>query len=188
MKLTGLFLLTVVLISGSVISGQNLPQVQASPHAKVFQEVGLSDITIDYHRPAVKGREVWGKLVPYGMVNLGFGTAKESPWRAGANENTTISFSDDVKINGNSLLAGTYGLHMIPSEKDWVVIFNKKNDQWGSYTYNQDDDALRITVTPVKATHQEWLMYGFDDPAGPSATAYLHWEKVKVPFKIKLAE
>jgi len=182
MKLNRLILSAFILISAGVILGQNLPQVQASPHAKVFQEVGLSDITIDYHRPAVKGREIWGKLVPYGMTNLGFGTAKESPWRAGANENTTISFSDNVKINGNSLPAGIYGLHMIPSEKDWTIIFNKVSTAWGSFFYDHKDDILRVTVTPEKSDFTEWLVYGFENLSPQSADVYLKWENLKIKF------
>ena len=182
MKLTRLFLIVPVLLLAVSVSAQNLPRVQASPHAKVFQEVGLSDITIDYHRPAVKGREIWGKLVPYGMTNLGFGTAKESPWRAGANENTTITFTDEVKINGQSLPAGTYGLHMIPSEKDWTIIFSKTNTAWGSFFYNSKDDALRVNVTPEKSDFTEWLVYGFDNLSPSSADVFLKWENLKINF------
>jgi tetratricopeptide (TPR) repeat protein len=163
-------------------SAQNLPQIQVSPHAKILQEVGLSEITIDYHRPAVKGREVWGKLVPYGMTNLGFGTAKESPWRAGANENTVITFSDEVKINGDALPAGSYGLHMIVTEKDWAIIFSKTSTAWGSYFYDPKDDALRITVTPEKCELNEWLIYGFENLSAAYADVFLKWENLKVKF------
>jgi len=181
MKLTKLILVPVLFIAVN-ISAQNLPQVQASPHAKVMQEVGLSEITIDYNRPAVKGREVWGVLVPYGMTNLGFGTAKESPWRAGANENTTISFTDDVRINGKSLPAGTYGLHIITTEEDWTVIFSKTSTAWGSYFYDKKDDALRITVRPEKSDFTEWLTYGFENLTNKSADVFLKWENLKIKF------
>ena len=113
---------------------------------------------------------------------------KPFPWRAGANENTTIEFNKDILIEGNKLAAGKYGIHMIPSEKDWIIIFSKNSASWGSFSYSQEEDALRVTVTPVKAPHEEWLTYGFDDLAGASATAYLHWEQLKIPFKIKLAQ
>jgi hypothetical protein len=183
MKTTGYFFtllfLSVMLIN---ISAQNLPQIQVSPHAKVLQEVGLSEITIDYHRPAVKGREVWGKLVPYGMTNLGFGTAKESPWRAGANENTVITFTDEVKINGNMLPAGSYGLHIIVTENEWTIIFSKTNTAWGSFFYDPKDDALRITVTPEKCELNEWLLYGFENLSAASADVFLKWENIKVKF------
>ena len=181
MKLTKLILVPVLFIAVN-ISAQNLPQVQASPHAKVMQEIGLSEIAIDYNRPAVKGREVWGGLVPYGMTNLGFGTAKESPWRAGANENTTISFTDDVKINDRLLPAGTYGLHMIPTEEDWTIIFSKTSTAWGSFFYDQKDDALRITARPEKSDFAEWLTYGFENLTNKSADVFLKWENLIIKF------
>ena len=163
-------------------------QIRKSLKASVTQRLGVdSDITITYSRPGVKGRVIWGELVPYGMAKGTRPDAKPFPWRAGANENTTIEFNKDLLIEGHKLPAGKYGIHMIPSEKDWVIIFSKNNSAWGSFSYNPDEDALRITVTPEKAPHQEWLMYGFDDLAGTSATAYLWWEQLKVPFKIALA-
>jgi hypothetical protein len=163
-------------------------QVRASLKASVMQRLGIdTDITIEYSRPGVKGRKIWGELVPYGMApGNQYSNEKPYPWRAGANENTTIEFSKDVLIEGNKLPAGKYGIHMIPSEKDWIIIFSKNNSAWGSFSYNQEEDALRVTVTPVEAPHKEWLMFGFDDLAGTSATAFLHWESLKVPFKIEL--
>ena len=165
-------------------------QVRPSPKASVMQRLGAdTDITVQFSRPGVKGRKIWGELVPYGMApGTSYSKGKPFPWRAGANENTTIEFNKDILIEGNKLAAGKYGIHMIPSEKDWIVIFSKNNAAWGSFTYNQDEDALRVTVTAVKAPHQEWLTYGFEELAGTSATAYLHWEQLKIPFKIKLAE
>ena len=165
-------------------------QVRASLKASVMQRLGVdTDITIEYSRPGIKGRKVWGDLVPFGLApGNKYSKDKPFPWRAGANENTIIQFSKDVLIEGQKLPAGKYGLHMIPGEKEWIIIFSKNNSSWGSFAYNQDEDALRVTVVPAKAPLQEWLMYGFDDLAGSSATAFLHWEQVKVPFKIKLAE
>ncbi|MFA6979172.1 MAG: DUF2911 domain-containing protein [Ignavibacteriaceae bacterium] len=177
------FLLSGIILSFAVsLPAQNLPQIQVSPQAKVVQEIGLSEITIDYHRPAVKGREIWGKLVPYGMTKLGFGTAKESPWRAGANENTTITFSDDIKINGHSLPANTYGLHILVTDKEWTIIFNKINTAWGSFFYDPKEDALRIKVTPEKSEFTEWLTYGFENLSAGSADVFLKWENLKVKF------
>jgi hypothetical protein len=163
-------------------------QVRASLKASTMQRLGIdTDITIEYSRPGVKGRKIWGELVPYGLApGNRYSDNKPYPWRAGANENTTIEFNKDILIEGNTLPAGKYGIHMIPSEKDWIIIFSKNNSAWGSFKYNQEEDALRITVTPVKAPHQEWMVFGFDDLAGTSATAYLHWEELKVPFKIEL--
>src|SRR5581483_5509177 len=103
---------------------------RASQHALVSQRIGITDITINYHRPLANGRQIWGKLAPYGQV-----------WRAGANENTTITFSDPVSIEGQPLEKGTYGLHMIPGESQWTVIFSKNSASWGSFTYKQDEDA-----------------------------------------------
>ena len=108
-----------------------------SQHAKIIQRVGITDITVNYHRPLVKGRKVWGSIVPYGQV-----------WRAGANENTTIEFTDPVTIEGKPLAKGVYGLHMIPNENEWTIIFSKTSTAWGSFTYKQDEDALRVTVKP----------------------------------------
>jgi hypothetical protein len=182
MKNIALFLIALFIVGVINLSAQNLPQLQVSPHAKVMQEIGFSDITIDYHRPAVKDREIWGKLVPYGMTNLGYGTAKESPWRAGANENTTITFTDDVKIDGHNLSAGTYGLHMVVTDKDWTIIFSKTNTAWGSFFYDPKDDALRITATPEKSDFHEWLAYDFENITPNSTDVYMKWENVKIKF------
>ena len=164
--------------------------VRPSLKATVTQRLGAdTDITIEYSRPGVKGRKIWGGLVPYGLVpGSERSQGRPVPWRAGANENTTIECNNDVLIEGQKLPAGKYGVHMIPSEKDWVIIFNKNNSSWGSYSYNEEEDALRVTVTPVQAGFHEWLLYGFGDLAGTSATAYLLWDKLRVPFTIKLAE
>lgn len=163
-------------------------EVRPSLQASVTQRLGTNtDITVQYSRPGVKGRRIWGDLVPYGLApGIEDSGGNPYPWRAGANENTTLELSTDVLIEGTKLAAGKYGIHMIPSEKEWVIIFSKTNSGWGSYSYDQKDDALRVSVTPVKAPHMEWLMYGFDDLKGTSATAFLHWENLKVPFKIEL--
>jgi hypothetical protein len=163
--------------------------VRASLKASVSQTLGTdTQVAIDYSRPGVKGRKIWGELVPYGMApGNQYSKDKPFPWRAGANENTTIEFTKDVLVGGQKLAAGKYGIHMIPSEKEWTIIFSKNNSSWGSFAYNQEEDALRATVTPVAAPHKEWLAYGFEDLAGNSATAFLHWERLKVPFKIEVA-
>ncbi|MCJ7553898.1 MAG: DUF2911 domain-containing protein [Ignavibacteriaceae bacterium] len=163
-------------------------EIRTSLHASVSQRIGVeTDITIDYSRPGVKGRVIWGNLVPYGMASGNeYSNGNPYPWRAGANENTTIEFNTDILIEGQKLSAGKYGIHMIPSEKEWIIIFSNNNSEWGSFSYNQVEDALRITVTPVKSHHQEWLLFGFEELAGNSTTAFLHWENIKAPFKIKL--
>jgi len=161
--------------------GQSITTPQVSPKAIASQTVGLTDITITYHRPAVKGRKIWGGLVP-------FDGGKPIPWRAGANENTTISITHDVLIEGKRLGAGMYGLHMIPSAKDWVIIFSKNHTSWGSFSYREDEDALRVAVQPKPADFQEWLSYGFDLKNAFSTTAFLHWENLEVPFTIQVAD
>jgi len=149
----------------------NLPR--QSQHAQVTQRIGLTDITINYHRPLANGRQIWGKVAPYGEV-----------WRAGANENTTITFSDPVTIEGQALDKGTYGLHMIPGESQWTVIFSKDAAAWGSFSYKQDDDALRVNVKPQAAEVHDALAYDFDDLKADSAVVTMRWDKVAVPFKV----
>jgi Protein of unknown function (DUF2911) len=196
MKRYGLMLgvvlcLAFLLMLPAVGSAQQPPaKVKASLKASVTQTLGTDAvITIVYSRPGVKGREIWGALVPYGMApGNKYSENKPFPWRAGANENTTFESNKDLLIEGKPLPAGKYGIHMIPGEKEWVIIFSKNNSAWGSFAYKQEEDALRVTVTPVKAPFQEWLEFGFDDLAGTSATAYLHWVELKVPFKIQLAQ
>jgi tetratricopeptide (TPR) repeat protein len=149
----------------------NLPR--QSQHALLTQRVGVTDITINYHRPLANGRAIWGKLVPYGQV-----------WRAGANENTIITFSDPVTIEGQALDKGTYGLHMIPGENEWTVIFSKNATSWGSFSYKQEEDALRVTVKPQVAELHDALAYDFDELKPDSAVVTLRWDKVAVPFKV----
>ena len=149
----------------------NLPR--QSQHAQISQRIGITDITINYHRPLANGRQIWGKVVPYGEV-----------WRAGANENTTITFTDPVSIEGQSLDKGTYGLHMIPGENQWTVIFSKTSAAWGSFSYKQDEDALRVTVKPQPAELHDALAYDFDDLKSDSTVVTMRWDKVAVPFKV----
>jgi len=144
-----------------------------SQHAVVTQRIGITDITVNYHRPLVNSRQIWGKVVPYGEV-----------WRAGANENTTIRFTDPVTIEGQPLDKGTYGLHMIPGENQWTVIFSKMSTAWGSFSYKQEEDALRVTVKPQTADFHDALTYDFDDVKPDSTVVTLRWEKVAVPFKV----
>lgn len=149
--------------------------VRVSPNASVSQTIGTTNVTITYGRPSVKGRNVFGGLEPYGDV-----------WRSGANEATTITFSDEVKIEGEPLKAGTYGLFTVPGEKEWVVIFNNVPIQWGAFDYDSSKDALRVTVTPEKARAVEQLMFYFENVTEDSGTAVLHWSTIKVPFTIEV--
>ncbi len=162
---------------GQIASAQSdlkLPDV--SQAAEVKQRIALTDITVNYHRPLVNGRKIWGALVPYGKV-----------WRAGANENSTIEFSDDVSVEGKPLPKGRYGLHMIPNQDSCTVIFSKTNTGWGSYSYDQKDDALRVDVKP-KALPQseEALEYEFEDLKPTSTAVTLKWEKLGIPFNVSV--
>jgi TolA-binding protein len=146
---------------------------QASPEASVFQQVGLTDITIAYHRPAVNKRTVWGDVVPYDQV-----------WRAGANENTTITFSTPATVGGKTVPAGTYGLHMLPTQKDWSVMLSSTSTAWGSFSYDEKEDVVRFTVTPKPADFEERLEYRFENPTETSVDVVMQWEKTQVSFPI----
>ena len=146
-----------------------------SQRAEVMQKIGITNIAIIYHRPLVKGRKVFGGLEPFGKV-----------WRAGANENTTIEFSDPVTIEGKPLAKGVYGLHMIPGESDWTVIFSKNSSSWGSFSYDEKEDALRVTVKSHPDEMHEALTYDFDDPKPNAATVVMRWDKTAVPFKVEV--
>src|SRR5713226_2557736 len=159
--------------NGSQPTELNLPRV--SQRGTVSQRIGLTDVSITYHRPEVGGREIWGKIVPYGKV-----------WRAGANENTTITFSDDVTVEGKPLAAGTYGLHAIPDKDQWTIIFSKNSTSWGSFSYDEKEDALRVSVKPQAADFREALTYTFEEVKPDSAAATLRWEKLAVPFHISV--
>ncbi len=165
--------LVAALTAGTVSAELQLPRV--SPAASVSQTVGVTEITITYSRPGVKGRVIWGDLVPYGKV-----------WRTGANEATTIAFADDVTIDGHALPAGRYSLATIPTPETWTVIFNKVADMWGMYTYKAEEDALRITVKPRTAPFTEWLTFGFPELTPDSAVVAMTWEKLEVPFTVKV--
>ena len=146
-----------------------------SQRAEVIQRVGITDITIRYHRPLVGDRKIWDGVVPYGKV-----------WRDGANENTTITFTDPVMIEGKPLDKGTYGLHMIPTANEWTIIFSKNATSWGSFTYDQSEDALRVNVKPTAADMHNALTYDFDQLQPNSAVIDLEWEKLAVPFKVSV--
>ena len=138
------------------------------------QRIALTDITVKYHRPLVNGRKIWGGLVPYGKV-----------WRAGADENTTTELSDDVSVEGKPLPKGVYGLHMIPNQDSWTVIFSKTNTAWGSYSYDQKEDALRVDVKPRPLAEQkEALEFEFEDLKPTSTAVTPKWEKLGVPFTL----
>ena len=146
-----------------------------SPAASVSQTVGVTEIEVDYSRPKVNARTVWGDLVPYGEV-----------WRAGANENTVVSFSTPVEVEGRELAAGSYGLHMIPTAQDWTVVFSKVVTNWGSFSYAESDDALRLQVRPEPSPFEEALSYRFEDPTDTSVVLALRWEKLRPPIRVEV--
>jgi len=186
-----LFLIAVVLGVGSTEFAQ-VATPRESQRQEIIQTVGDAKVTIVYHRPNTKARKLWGCeaknlipvtnyeepcIVPYGQV-----------WRAGANENTTIEFSRDVTINGQALPAGKYGFHVIPGKVDWTLIFSKDNDKWGSFTYDDKRDALRVKVKPEKAEMHETLTYDFEDITARTAKVALRWERISVPFTADIGD
>ena len=187
--LQSVFIALGVLTSIVSWSQMTLPPSGSNQKSEVTQYMGLVKIVINYSSPDVAGREIWGKLVPYGLTNLNNLMSSEqnpSPWRAGANENTTITFSHDVEVEGKGLKAGTYGLHMIPGQEEWVVIFSNVATAWGSFYYIPSDDVLRVTVKSTPCEFNEWLTYEFTDRQQNGATARLKWEKLAIPFKISV--
>jgi hypothetical protein len=168
--------LVILGLCGTVSAQSDLKLPDASQAAEVKQRIALTNITVNYHRPLVNGRKIWGGLVPYGKV-----------WRAGANENTTIEFSDPVSVEGKPLDKGTYGLHMIPNQDSWTIIFSKTNTGWGSYSYDEKEDALRVNVKPKPLDQsEEALEYEFENLKPDSTAVTLKWEKLGVPFTVSI--
>ncbi|MFZ6011562.1 MAG: DUF2911 domain-containing protein [Bacteroidota bacterium] len=193
-KILAVALLTFA-VSMSYAQGLTSPPSGDNQKSAVTQWIGPVSVSITYSSPDVHGPNgedrkghIWGELVHYGFIDQGFGTSKAAPWRAGANENTVITFSHDVKINGKDLKAGTYGLFLdVEKEGPWNWIFSTNSKSWGSYFYNPAEDALRVSTQPVDAAYTEWLTYSFEDRQANSAVACLQWENKKVPFKIEVA-
>jgi len=192
----------LLLAAAPLVSAQSpLRLPRPSPKASVTQTVGVTDISVTYSRPGVKGRKIWGEapagsaagettldnqmtrpkdavIVPYGHV-----------WRAGANEATVFKVTDDVLINGQPLPAGSYSLHMIPTPAEWTIIFNKDDGQWGSFTYDAKKDALRVKAKPETTTDtQEWLAYSIDPTGEDSARVNIRWERLRVPFTVEVKD
>lgn len=184
-------ILVPVTLFGQVLS---TPPNGDNQKSSVTQHIGLVKVTIDYNSPDVhapngedRRGKIWGQLVPYGLTDLGFGTCKQCPWRAGANENTVFAVSHDVKVEGQPLKAGRYGLHIIAEkDADWTVIFSKNHSSWGSYSYDPAEDALRVKVKPGKSEYHEFLTYEFTDRRNDKATVALKWEDLQVPFTISV--
>ncbi len=173
----------LTLLAGSIMlfavaaAAQGVTLPRESQRQEIAQTVGDTKISIIYHRPNVRARSIWGGLVPYDEV-----------WRAGANEATLFEFSRDVTINGNQLKAGKYSFHVIPTAKDWTLIFNNDEGQWGSFSYDAKQDAVRATVQPKKVDFTEALTYSFDDPKADVVTITLRWENLAVPFTVGIGD
>src|SRR5829696_1592715 len=187
-----LFLLAVILFA--IPSSAQVPYNSAVPNgytkkAVVSEQVGLTQVTITYHRPAVKGREgkIWGEIVHKGFIDQGFGNGKPAPWRAGANENTVIEFDNDVKIEGQALAKGRYGFFIAYDPLESTIIFSRRSDSWGSFYYDEREDALRVKVKPQPIEKSvEFLKYEFSNQAPDSAVVALSWEKLSIPFKVEV--
>lgn len=198
----GVTLFSIMLILATAVSAQALRFPRPSQKASVMQTIGVTDVTITYSRPGVKGRKIWGEPLPEQKVE---GTAtldnqnirpKEAVivpyghvWRTGANEATQFVITDDVLINGQPLKAGTYSLHTIPTPDEWTIIFNSDAGQWGSFSYDEKKDVLRVKAKPeMAASNQEWLMYSFEPLNDSSARVNIRWEKVSVPFTVEVKD
>lgn len=186
-----IFFSITTLISSVVTTAQmDLPSVGFNPRATISEEVGITSITIKYSRPGVKGREgkIWGNVVPKGFGAFNFFTGSmTSPWRAGANEATLISFEHDVRIEGKDLKAGSYALYMATGTDSVTLIFSKQTESWGSFYYKQTEDVLRVNVKPVALEKPvEWLKYEFIDHKEKSCVIALQWEKLSVPFNVEV--
>ncbi len=173
--------------------GLTLPPSGNNQKATVVQYIGPVRVSIEYSSPAVHGPDgkdrrgqIWGKLVPYGLSNQGFGNGKPTPWRAGANENTVFAVSDDVLIEGKPLPAGRYALFMIPGQEEWTLVFSRNSRAWGSFWYEDAEDALRVTVKPHKHEYREYLTYEFPLRKPAETTAELQWEELAVPWNVKV--
>lgn len=183
-------LFSLALLFSSIISSAQLtfPADGGNKKASVSEVIGLTNVTVHYDRPGVKGREgkIWGDVVHTGFApNPGFGTATKLPWRAGANETTYMTFSTDVTIEGKKLPAGTYGFFIAYDPKECTLIFSKEHEGWGSYFYNENNDALRVNVKPQPTSEsRERLTYSFDDQTDSSAVLSLYWEKLRIPFTV----
>ena len=185
------FLLATLYLGFPSLSNAQLTTIADGGNKKtsVTERIGITDVTLNYNRPGVKGREgkIWGQLIPVGYTDQGFGTSKAAPWRAGSNENTTIEFSTDVMIEGQPLPAGKYGFFVAYDPSQCTLIFSRNSSSWGSFFYDPKEDALQVKVKPVPMDKEvEWLRYEFMDQKENSATIALEWEKLSIPFKVEV--
>jgi hypothetical protein len=177
-SIVGAVFLMICFLSTAVLAQLpvSLTLPQASPKETRSITIGFTTMSFEYNSVGIKGREIWGGLVPYGEV-----------WRTGANKNTLFTVTDDVLINGQKLKAGSYGMHTIPGEEEWVIIFSNFSEAWGSYFYDENEDALRIKVNPEKMDSKyEWMKFSFSDYTNTSVDISLKWAHLKVPFKVEI--
>ncbi len=167
-------LLTLLLFNSVEAQERQTDRPMVSPNAAVEQTIGLTEVAVTYGRPSVNERIIFGDLVPFGSV-----------WRTGANEATVISFSDDVRIEGQPLEAGIYGLFTIPGEDQWIIVFNNIADQWGAYNYLEEEDVLRLEVTAEESHFVEQMMIYFEDVTVDQGTLVIHWADTIVPVTIE---
>src|SRR5580704_2435583 len=182
-------ILLPIFLSMSLAASGQVKTPRASKMAAVSEQIGITDVTISYSRPAVNGREgkIWGDLVPYGFVDYHYGTSKAAPWRAGANENTTIEFSSDVMVEGQPLAAGKYGFFIAYDPSECTLIFSRNNSSWGSFFYDPAEDVLRVKVKAVPIDNTvERLRYEFTNQTENSAVIAMQWEKLSIPFKVEV--
>jgi predicted negative regulator of RcsB-dependent stress response len=187
-------LLAALLVSTPVLAQQlSAPPGGDNQRATVTQQVGPVTVSIEYSSPRVirngvdRRGKIWGTLVPYGMSDIGFNNCKSCPWRAGANENTVFTASNDLKVQGQPLKAGRYGLHMIPGKEAFTVIFSRNSTSWGSFFYDPSEDALRVEVKPAKsAAYHEWLTYEFTEREPAKAVVALQWEELSIPIAVSV--
>lgn len=172
-RMAALAAVSTVLTLAPLVAQADLVLPRPSPKSNLVQQIGITDLTLSYSRPGVKGRAIWGALVPY-----------DTPWRTGANEATTFTTTDPITVDGKALAAGTYSFFTIPTAGDWTVIFSRQQGQWGAYEYDPKEDAARVTVKPTAADPVEWMQFTFDDMTANSANLTLRWEKLKVVVPI----
>ena len=187
-----LFFLTILTALCAFTASAQLTLPRASQRAEVTQTVGDTRISIVYHRPNVNGRTIWGcqakNVVPKTNYEEPCIVPNGQVWRTGANENTTFEVTNDVTIAGQKLPAGKYGFHAIPNRDDWILIFSKDNDKWGSFSYDASKDQMRVQVKPIKADHRETLTYDFENVTSNTAQVTLRWEKIAVPFTVDVGD
>ncbi|MEP6707208.1 MAG: DUF2911 domain-containing protein [Pyrinomonadaceae bacterium] len=202
-----MFAVSLLVLSGAQFASAQAPPAVRVPRpsqgASVMQTIGVTDVTITYSRPGVKGRKIWGDPTPAQASVKGEATLDNQnlrpkdaaivpwghAWRTGANEATQFVVTDDVLINGQKLPAGSYSLHTVPTKDEWTIIFNSVANQWGSFDYNPAKDTLRVKVKPEWVNeNQEWLMYSFDPVTDNSAQVNIRWEKVRVPFTVEVKD